>query len=147
MLTEVFLFTVLTDYCAYRLQITDYSAYRLLCLLLFTVLKPQSHIHDARPARQKFIHFFQCVALRYAFVTRSSSALGQRYRASSFVACVDNFCACSKMCVELDARRRTPDTRRARWTSARYPRNARRVFVVCSPADASRTPSADLTCF
>ena len=41
-----------------------------------SLLKPQSHIHDSRPAHQKFIHFFQCVVMHSLLVRRARWANG-----------------------------------------------------------------------
>ena len=74
-------------------------------------LKRQSHRHDARPAHWKSSNFGQCVVVRWVCVVRASSALDQRY-AFVVVRCVRrDFCACTKMCAELDAWMYTPEGR------------------------------------
>ena len=67
----------------------------------------RSHLHNARPAHEKK-SFILASALSFAgcasaFVARSSSTLGQRYL-FVVIRCVRRtFCACSKLCAELDA--------------------------------------------
>ena len=65
---------------------------------------------NARPAHWKFAIWARALSFARrapSFVTRSSSALDQRWtsamHSSSFAVCVVFFLACSKVCAELDA--------------------------------------------
>ena len=99
-------------------------------------VKSQSHICDARPAHWKCSNFGPCVV-----VTRSSSALDQRY-AFVIVRFVRlDFCACTDMCAEVDSWMYTKLMPRARWINVRHTRMTRWVcvFVGCGLAHTERT--------
>ena len=110
---------------------------------------------NARPAHWKFAIWASALSFARrasSFVTRSSSALDQRWtsamHASSFAVCVGIFWACSKTCAELDAWIYTPKARQTcverarpapdmRGAHALYTHSAlatRRAFCVSSLA-------------
>ena len=122
-------------------SVTNYSSWNQAWDIA-RVVKAQSHIRDARPAHWKISNFGQCVvfrwlcvSIRYSFVERAGPTLCIRCH---------SLCASGFLCMHKNVRwarrmnalaRRTPDTRRARWTNARHTRSTRWVFVVCSSAE------------
>ena len=107
----------------------------LMCYLIMA----WSHIADARPTHgQRIENLPFWPVRRRALGVRHHALLMRRARwtnvlhSSSFALCVEIFCACSKLCAELDAWMYTPEGRQSRAEHARPTPDIRGAHAVYS---------------
>ena len=86
----------------------------------------RSHIGDAQPAHWKISHFCQCVvfrwvcvSIRYSYVESAGPTLCIRCHSLCASGLRRDFCACTKLCVKLDAWMYSPEGRQTRAECAR----------------------------